>query len=503
MPTIYQIEPYDNTRTLGAIMEAMQAPGRAQAAALRAQGENAATAGRTLATIAAGVPRQIQENRQVAQQSELQQLQLNAARQQEKDRAALDDAFANGLDREGILSRIPGHLRPGVQKQFADADEAALKVKKLKDDLAVSERDYLGSLAAGLKPHLTGDPTNDLQAAMVALQHAKEHGYNVDQLWGQVKANPAGLGKLVDSLIAASPKQVELQQAAARAVETTRHNKVGEEAAAATAAATTTDRQADNARADAAATEVQRHNRAMEARPVAGAVDSGDAEAIADAIINGEQPPEMTGLYRLAGPVKASLAKKGYDLTKATIDWKATTRHLQSMNSTQQLRLRQAAETAYHSLDVIDDLAKQWQGGKFPALNKVQLAAAKQGALGPQAQTIATQLEAQISDLTSELGNVYMGGNSPTDHALGLASKNLSANWSFATLQDMTKLARTNLRIRLNSMQSIGPAGVSTTPPAAPAPNTEPVKVTAPNGRSYTFPSQDAADNFKKAAGIK
>jgi hypothetical protein len=54
-----------------------------------------------------------------------------------------------------VLSRLPGHLRPTVQKQFADADEASLKVQKLRDETAAAERDYFGSLAAGVKPYLS------------------------------------------------------------------------------------------------------------------------------------------------------------------------------------------------------------------------------------------------------------------------------------------------------------------------------------------------------------
>ena len=100
--------------------------------------------------------------------------------------------------------------------------------------------------------------------------------------------------------------------------------------------------------------------------------------------------------------------------------------------------------------------------------------AAKNGAYGQNAASIATQLDGQITDVTSELGNVYMGGNSPTDHALQLAGKNLQANWSEKVLLDMTKLARTNLQYRRNSMDSVGAAGLSTGPAAAPAaPKTE------------------------------
>ncbi len=190
-------------------------------------------------------------------------------------------------------------------------------------------------------------------------------------------------------------------------------------------------------------------------------VDSGDSDAIAEAIIRGDQPPELTGLYRLAGPVRAALAKKGYNQSTALTDWRATQRHVAALNSTQQTRMAQAIDNAAHSLDVIEDLANQWEGGKFPILNKVQLSAAKNGALGPKAQQIATKLEAQIADVTSELANVYMGGNSPTDHALGLAAKNLSADWTRDQLKAALNLSRKNLVIRQNSMRNVGVAGAS------------------------------------------
>ena len=186
-----------------------------------------------------------------------------------------------------------------------------------------------------------------------------------------------------------------------------------------------------------------------------------DADAIADAIMAGNQPPVTTGLYRNAGPVRAALARKGYNLAQANLDYDATKRHLATLNGQQQLRIGQAVETASHALDVIDSLAEQWNGSKFPLLNRANLALATNGAYGADAQKVATQLQAQINDLTSELGQVYMGGNSPTDHALKLAGKNLSADWSKDTLKTMTDLARKNLQIRRNSMQSVGVAGAS------------------------------------------
>lgn len=217
--------------------------------------------------------------------------------------------------------------------------------------------------------------------------------------------------------------------------------------------------------------DIQEYNRPQ---PQVPGMDTGGPEDIANAIIRGDQPPTTTGLYRYGAAVRAILAKKGFNLAQAESDWKATQKHLSTLNSSQQVRMHQAIDNASHSLDVIDDLANQWNGSRLPLLNKAQLAAAKQGVLGEKAQQIATQLEAQIADVTSELANVYMGGNSPTDHAMMLAAKNLQANWSLSQLKSAIDLSRKNLKIRSNSMRNVGVAGASAgnlyaTPSPAPA----------------------------------
>lgn len=205
-----------------------------------------------------------------------------------------------------------------------------------------------------------------------------------------------------------------------------------------------------------------------------GGADS-DVKEIVAGIVDGTQPPDMGRMYGKTAAIRAELHRQGYDLTKATQDWQAVQKFTATANGAQQTRMRQAVDNAYHSLDVIDQLAEEWKGGRFPPLNKGRLMAAKNGALGPEAQRIATQLDAQISDVTSELGNVYMGGNSPTDHALSLAAKNLSADWSMGQLKSMVEQSRVNLKIRQNSMRNVGPVsqGGGTNNYAAP---------TAPSG---------------------
>lgn len=404
---------------------------------------------------------------QAAQVGQMNALKLDEAQQERRDRISLDDAFKGGFDRDAILAAVPGHLQAGVRKQFQEIDDAALKAKETKAKLQESEKDYFGALASGVKAH-----GYDLQAASIALAHAKESGYQeADQLWDQIQGgDQSQIQQVVDSLIAQSPKYSALERQSEAQQETARHNVVQETAAATTAKTALADKTADNARLQAQADEVARHNKAMEARPVSGAAGStDDAGSIADAIINGDQPPVLTGLYRLAGPVRAALAKAKYNLTDAMTDWTATQKHVATLNGAKFTQLQSSIATASDSLEVIQNLADRWKGGRFPLLNKASLAAAKNGVYGKDAAAIATQLEGQITDVVSELGQVYMGGNSPTDHALQLAEKNLRADWDQKVLTDMISLARTNLAIRKNSIMNSRPAGASADNPYAPS----------------------------------
>jgi len=206
-----------------------------------------------------------------------------------------------------------------------------------------------------------------------------------------------------------------------------------------------------------------------------GVAPSNDIEAIADAIVSGKQPPSLSELRSNTAPVRAALARKNYDLTSATADWAATQKHIATLNGPQQERLRQAVYTVDHSLDTLDDLYSQWQrvgpASGFKVFNRAALAAAR-NAPG-EAGAVAQALEAQINDLTAELGQVYMGGNSPTDHALKLAGQNLKSDWNEQTFRKMIGLARTNLAIRKNSMANSMPVGTggnsyAQQPPGAP-----------------------------------
>jgi hypothetical protein len=98
--------------------------------------------------------------------------------------------------------------------------------------------------------------------------------------------------------------------------------------------------------------------------------------------------------------------------------------------------------------------------------NRAALQTAKN--LPGKAGAAAQALDTQIADMVSELGQVYMGGNSPTDHALELAQRNLSGDWNQQQFDAAIKLLQTNLGYRVNSIMNAGIAGETPGSPYTP-----------------------------------
>lgn len=220
--------------------------------------------------------------------------------------------------------------------------------------------------------------------------------------------------------------------------------------------------------------ETTRHHKVLETiqrgKGAGGGGTSSNAKDIAAAIKRGEQPPTTTGLYKEGAGVRAELARQGFNLQQAESDWHATQKHLATLNGPQQERLRQAVSFTKDSLGIIDDLYNQWEKvgkpGGWKVFNRGSLATAKQ--LPGEAGNIAHRLEAQINDLTSELGTVYKGGNTSTDESLKLAAENLKAEWNEKTFHDAITQIRRNLEIRENSIRNSQAAGVSADSPYTP-----------------------------------
>src|SRR5208283_2268687 len=120
----------------------------------------------------------------------------------------------------------------------------------------------------------------------------------------------------------------------------------------------------------------------------------------------------------------------------------------------------------------------------WKVFNKASLATAKQ--MPGEAGNLAHRLDAQIADLTSELGTVYKGGNSSTDESLKLAAKNLESDWNEQTFKSAINQIRQNLEIRKNSIRHSQPAGVTENSSYVPKGETETPKDfgAAPQGKT-------------------
>ncbi len=211
-------------------------------------------------------------------------------------------------------------------------------------------------------------------------------------------------------------------------------------------------------------------DRMVTARGGASALSKTDVDAIVEGVISGDIPPDLKGFYRQKGAIVAGLARRGYQLSQAQGEWAAVQKHIGTLNGPQQLRLRQAVEKIGPHLDVIEGLYKEWKdaGSRsgIKVFNRASLVAAKN--LPGEAGSIAANLEAQIVDLQAELGNVYMGGNTPTDKALEMAAHNLKAEWNEQTFARAVKLIRKNAGLRMAAVRNTGPNGARVDSPYLP-----------------------------------
>lgn len=198
----------------------------------------------------------------------------------------------------------------------------------------------------------------------------------------------------------------------------------------------------------------------MAQRESGTSVVAPDIQQIARGIETGLQPPTTTGLYGKSAAVKSQLEKDGFNLTQASTDWTATQKWLATANGSQQVRLKQAISSVTQGVSALKTLATQWNAGGFAPLNSANLKAALSGAYGQDAQDIAAKFQQQSTIIQDELGQTFMGGNSPTDKALGLAGQVFDTSWSAQTLNDALDNLNTNLGYRLNAINSTGPTGV-------------------------------------------
>lgn len=229
-----------------------------------------------------------------------------------------------------------------------------------------------------------------------------------------------------------------------------------------------------------------------------------DPAQIAKAIESGDLPPNLTQYSRLAqGPIATILAKDGFKLGRAQQDFSAVQRHFATLNGRLQLQIRQSANTVLRGLDDVQSLADRLYqlapSSRNTPINALIVKGTREwGALSPEAQDVATELNGQIATLIPELSNVYSAGGVPTTEAMKLAKQVLNGDWPPNRLNAGIRRERANIQYRVNSINQVGAATPSSMeqggyqpPSEAAAPATkapEMVSVIGPNNQTGKVP---------------
>lgn len=190
-------------------------------------------------------------------------------------------------------------------------------------------------------------------------------------------------------------------------------------------------------------------------------------ENIADGVIAGDIPPDLKGLYRYGGPVRAKLAEKGFDLTKATKEWNATQKYIMGINAPQQIRMRQALNSVSLSIPELRSLNEDFKRSGWTPANGAELKLALTGT-DPVRRDAATKFIGQVNLMKDELAQAFMGGGVPTDRAFQLADDVLNPLYGEMQLNKAIDQLEFNLRVRDNAISSVEPVSYVNQPIVPP-----------------------------------
>lgn len=187
-------------------------------------------------------------------------------------------------------------------------------------------------------------------------------------------------------------------------------------------------------------------------------LDDKAADDISNAIISGDQPPDLKGMYRYSAPVRAKLAEKGFDLTKAQREWGSVQKTIASLNSPQQVRMRQALDSVELSVPKLLDISDGLRRTGLKDVNWATINAQLKG-IGPQ-RDLATQYVTQINLMKDELAQGFMGGGVPTDKSFKLADDILNPFYGKEQTEAAMDQLMYNLKIRKNAISGIMAQGI-------------------------------------------
>lgn len=194
-------------------------------------------------------------------------------------------------------------------------------------------------------------------------------------------------------------------------------------------------------------------------------------KAIGDGILEGKNPPEMTRLYGMAGPVQAYLSDHGYSLAKAQLDWEAAKKQVLSLNGPQMVRYIGLAKSAVNTIDEVKRLSNQLKLDHIPAYNHVQLLTYIQAHASGKEHNDAVAYLGAVNTLKEEFANLANGGYAPTEPAWALANQQINGDYDVGALATSLNEVQRLINFRLTAipgLRTLGPGAPNPYMPAEP-----------------------------------
>ena len=185
----------------------------------------------------------------------------------------------------------------------------------------------------------------------------------------------------------------------------------------------------------------------------------GGIGQIARAIEEGKQPPVTTGLYKQGAKVRAALAKDGFDLTSANLEYQAATKQIQALNGPQMTRYVGLAKGVVNTIDEIKNLSQQMELSGVPLANRAKLAAYMQTAGNSEGGQLAARYIGAVTTLKEEFANLVQGGYAPTEAAFALANKQINEDYGVKQMAASLTEVQRLIRYRLNAVPNLATRG--------------------------------------------
>jgi hypothetical protein len=195
-------------------------------------------------------------------------------------------------------------------------------------------------------------------------------------------------------------------------------------------------------------------------KPGAQSVSDTDVQDIISGIKSGDLPPDLSKLAGMFGGARfklsAELSRQGIDLNKLNLDYNAMQKTVAGLNSTQQVRMRQALDSVTESIPTLRKLNSEFDRMSWKPASWAQLTAAMSGT-DPTKRDLATKYVGQINLMKDELAQGFMGGGVPTDRAFKLADDILNPVYGAQQMASALDQLDINLNIRKNAIAGIEP----------------------------------------------